>query len=393
MRGFKFTVGEQDVALYEVGRMKHVGNADSHVIYLLDGEDGKQLMSYGINMRPKFPGDMVWTRTGKSLNYLARKAYNFPIILQAGKSYYLVSSEDERFTYAPETEITPPTGVRIDGSVAITANSPNAWTHKYVSADVGSVANRTFGPVNMKIASVPVSAQSANETIELGYLQESRNGIENRSQSLSEKYISRQALFLAGESSSATLETTIAEPGIYALIFSMAHKRDQTPWIKKDRTGATDNPIDIYVTIDGTEHKITPSGQQDVRPNRRPWLGEGFWIKTRMGFDFMGSAPFTTTEPNQKITIRFAGSAKGTHRVVQVDDIALASSTIMTAGQIPSGGGFAEGAPDVSNWEARIMSMYRYVQAFGMKAISYEGGWYPGGDANKMPLQYQSSFL
>ena len=54
----------------------------------------------------------------------------------------------------------------------------------------------------------------------------------------------------------------------------------------------------------------------------------------------------------------------------------------MTAGTIPSGG-FAEGAPDVSNWEARVMSMYRYVQAFGIRPISYEGGWYPGGDANK----------
>lgn len=390
MRGFKMTVGPEDVAVYEIGRYVHSGNR-SYPMSILDAEDGTTIMSYALSTRGLYEGDTAWTRTGQSIFVMAGKSYNWPVILRAGKSYYVVAQEDENAPYAPETAITPPPGVRIDGAVAIETKR-RGWSHEFVSAEVGNTPNRTFGPVNIKIATGPVVAHGGGESLELGYLQESRNGLNNRSQSLEEKYISRQALFLAGKGSAAT-EITIPEPGIYALVYSVAHKPDQTPWDGIPRDEQTVNPIRIFADPGDGEQPISPSSQADPRPNTGSTHNSGYWAKTEVGFDFFGTAPFETTVPDQRVRIRFAGTGERTDQVVQIDDIGLASSAIMTAGQIPGGGGFAEGAPDVSNWEARVMSMYRYAQTFGIKAVSYEGGWYPGGDANKMPLQFQSSFF
>ena len=132
--------------------------------------------------------------------------------------------------------------------------------------------------------------------------------------------------------------------------------------------------------------------QQDLRPSSNGWHHEGYWVKPEAGYDFYGSAPFRI-EREGSYTIRFRGTSSDPANIAFIDNVSLADSAVMTAGEIPAGGGTAEGAPDVSNWEARVMSMYTYVQAFGLQAVAYEGGWYPGGDANKMPLQFASSFF
>ena len=389
--GFKMTVGAEDVAVYEIGRYMHDSTNNSTTMYIVDAATGETIMKYDLNGRGAIPGENAWTRTGQKIFVMAGKSYNWPVILQAGKSYYVVGHFDENTPYAKDVPIQAPAGVRIDGSVAIETKR-RGWSYDFVSAQEGNTPNRTYGPVNIKLATGPVVEPMGEGVLELGFLQESRNGIENRSRSLDEEYISRQTMFLAGTGAAST-EITIPEPGIYALIYSMAHKRDQTPWTEAERDENTVNSIKIFADTGNGMQPITPAGQSDTRPDEGSTHGRGYWTKPGIGFDFFGSAPFSTTQPNQKVTIRFEGTGERLDQVVQLDDIALASSAVMTAGEIPSGGGFAEGAPDVSNWEARVMSMYRYAQAFGIKAISYEGGWYPGGDANKMPLQFQSSFF
>jgi len=78
LRGFKFTVGPQDVAVYEVGRYVHPGNGGNQTIYLIEADTGEILMGYGVDMRGKQPGDMAWIHTGKSIFVMAGKSYNYP---------------------------------------------------------------------------------------------------------------------------------------------------------------------------------------------------------------------------------------------------------------------------------------------------------------------------
>jgi hypothetical protein len=388
LRGFTFTVGEQPVAVYELGRHVHANNSGNHVLYIMDAESGETLVSQTVSLRGAQPGETVWVRTGQTIFVMAGKSYNWPLILQPGKTYHVVSSEDANSPHTGPMPITPPSGIRIDGAVAIRGKR-QGWSVVYDGARRESSPNHTYGPVNLRVSAAP--QQSADGSLVLGWTQDSRDGIPNRSRSLEDKYMSRQNLFLRGQSS-ASIEFEVAEPGIYAMVYSLAHLRDQRPWAPTPQNQLV-NPIRIFADLGEGEQSITPSSQTDIRPNTDAWGHSGYWAKPEIGFDFFGSVPFTTTRPGQRVRVRFAGDSRHESAVALLDNIQLASSARMTAGRIPGGGGFAEGAPDVSNWEARVMSMYRYVQTFGLKAISYEGGWYPGGDANKMPLQFQSSFF
>lgn len=380
-RGMKITVGPQDVAIYEIGRYVHAGNTASQTfaVYEADGTNAARLNT---TWSPAgFPtGAVAWRRTGQNIFVISNKAYSWPVILGAGRSYYVVALESSSgSSHSVDVPITPPAGITIDGTASGQLVS-GVWTWQ-----VGSTPNRTHGPLNIKVAPAP---HVTNTGLNLGFLNDSKDGMETIT-SFAERLFSPQAAFLAG-TGSMEIEVTFPAPGFYGLIYHLAHKRDQTPW---DGVADTfENRIMVHLVDGGVTQNITPSSQFDIRPATSGWNHDGYWCKPNTGYDFFGSAPFEVTDASKTYRIRFSGTNASTTRVVLIDNVHIASAAKMTEGQIPSGGGFAEGAPDVSNWEARVMSMYKYPQSFGIKAMSYEGGWYPGGDANKMPLQYASSF-
>ena len=176
----------------------------------------------------------------------------------------------------------------------------------------GRSPNRTLGPITFKVATAPTMAYGNESSLNLGFLQESRNGLKNRSRSLKEDDMSRQTLFIAGTGSASTV-ITVPEPGIYALIYSVAHKRDQDR--EEDaRNERKVNPIKIFADLGQGAFPITPSGQSDPRPNLRSTTNTGYWAKAEIGFDFFGSAPFQTTEPNQRVRITFAAEGKARNK-------------------------------------------------------------------------------
>lgn len=383
LRGFKFTVGPQDVAIYEVGRYVHSGDNDTHNFYIFAAADHSRQLSMNLTLPGQSTGDFAYVRTG-AVNFLAsNKFFSYPIILQAGQSYYFVTTETTGGDrYSTAAEITPPPGIAIDGTVTGSYIN-NVWA----TGEVGVIPNRTFGPVNFKVATQPI--QTAGAGYVLGFVQDSKDGTDKQARSTEQSVFSTQAAFLAGPGT-AELEITFPAPGYYGLVYSLAHKRDQQPY---DTTTVTfTNNLDLFLVDGANVMRITPRDQTNIRPGTGPSSHEGYWAKPTQGYDFFGSAPFQITDAGRSYKIRFAGSNASTANVVMIDNVSLASTAAMTAGEIPSGGGFAQGAPDVSNWEARVMSMYKYAQTFGLKAMSYEGGWYPGGDANKMPLQYYAAF-
>lgn len=381
-RGMRITVGSQDVAIYEVGRMLHGGNSAPFIVAIYEADaPHESLFRYEFEPAAESPvGQVVWQHTGREVFILSRKNYSFPIILEAGKSYYIVCEESASGnSHSGPTAFTPPPGVSVDGAAKGRLDG-DVWTWQ-----TGATPNQTYGPLNFRLAAVP---SITNTGLPLGFLNDSFDGMEDN-RSLDPRFFSDQAAFLAGEGS-MEIDITVPHAGVFGLIYGLAHKRDQTPYDANDDTG--ENRIIIELIEDGVARAITPNGQSDIRPLPGSTSGEGYWTKPNTGYDFFGSAPFEITDPNKTYTIRFRGTDVSTDRVALIDNVQLASADKMTEGTIPSGGGFAEGAPDVSNWEARVMSMYKYAQSFGLKAMSYEGGWYPGGDANKMPLQFASSF-
>lgn len=381
-RGMKITVGATDVAIYEVGRYVHDGNNGTSTVAIYETTGSHEsLFSREIRLGDWPAGTTAWQRTGRNIFIISNKAYSKPVILEAGQSYYIVCQESSTGnSHAGETPFVPPPGVTVDGAV-LGRNQSGTWTWQ-----VGSTPNRTYGPVNFKLAPSP---SVTDKGLPLGFLPDSKDGVED-TRSIDKRYFSPQAAFIAGEGS-MEIEITFPRPGIYGLVYGLGYRPDQTPYSDVETVGMN-RPI-IELIEDWVASFITPRDQQNVIPNTGTWSHEGYWVKPKSGYDFYGSAPFEITDPSKTYRIRFRGSSTDPTDLVLIDNVRLAAADKMTEGQIPSGGGFAEGAPDVSNWEARVMSMYKYAQSYGLQAASYEGGWYPGGDANKMPLQYSSSFF
>lgn len=387
-RGCRFTVGAENVAIYALGRQVLAGNDGWHWMTLYDATTHQRLFGAEVNCGAQPAGSTAWTLTGQRNFMASQKFFSRPIILQAGRSYYLVSEEfnggDAHHTAA---ELTPPPGISIDGTVRGRLLD-GAWTW-----EEGTTANRAYGPVLLQVATQPVT--TADGVLDLGFVQDSKQDRDQFMRGNDPADTSTQVAFLAGTASAETT-LTLARPGSYGLIYHLAYKRDPDPFVDSDGDGASDdehlrNRPWVEVVIDGTVHDISPGYGTDIRPGG--WHYEGYWTKPLDGFDFFGSTPFTITEPNTVVTLRFRTEEASTAHAVFIDNVVVASVEQMLAGPVPSGGGFAEGAPDVSNWEARVMRQYTYGQCFGLQAMAYEGGWYPGGDANKMPLQYMASFF
>ncbi len=391
-RGFKFTVGADDIAVQQVGRYRLTGNNSKHSIEIYDAETNAKVGSSELNLADVTEGEVGYVLTGAK-NFLASsKFFTHPWILQAGKTYYLVSNEanngDAHYTSAV---VTAPSGITINGT-AKGWKDGSAWTWQ-----VGSSADRAFGPVDMKFTAVKTVTPDGQIT--LGFLNMSKEDRADLMRSNLPEKASSQALFIAG-TGAAEIDVTFTQPGTYAFIYHLAYPRDQMPWLDTSGDGnpANDQPANapIFKLIDGgTQKNISPKDQQDVRPGDGTWSNEGYWMKPKSGYDFTSTAPFEITQADMGKTfkLRIETDNVSTDDVLLMDNFVLSSTAYMMAGTIPGSGGLAEGDPGVSGWESRVRNMYVYVQTFGLRATAYEGGWFPGGDANKMPIQFAASFF
>jgi hypothetical protein len=151
-RGMRITVGAQNVAIYEIGRHVHSGNTASQTFAIYDAE-APHTARLNTTWSPSgFPGGGVaWRRTGQNIFVISNKAYSWPVILQAGRSYYVVALESgSGNSHSTDVPIQPPAGITIDGTAAGQLSN-SVWTWQ-----VGSTANRTHGPLNIRSPLLPM---------------------------------------------------------------------------------------------------------------------------------------------------------------------------------------------------------------------------------------------
>ncbi len=220
------------------------------------------------------------------------------------------------------------------------------------------------------VASEGIVGEKGDARVDLGFAYDAPEG--------------SQGIFLAGQST-ATLDLDLPGEDVYAIRYQLAQIRDQRG-VKPDGKGFEDtlpNPLDMFlVRGDGVEERITMASRDSIEPGTGP-NAHGDFARSTVSYQVWGSAPFRASG---KVKIRFAGTAASPENVVFVDDIRLASVGAFGKSSIPSSGR-ATGETAVAEWFDAKRKQYFYGQAYGLHAGIYEGGWYPGGDWERTPIQ------
>jgi regulation of enolase protein 1 (concanavalin A-like superfamily) len=139
------------------------------------------------------------------------------------------------------------------------------------------------------------------------------------------------------------------------------------------------NPLDFYFD----DQRVTPNAQ-DLNPNPTAWRpGTGFGRDPNAFVDY-GTVPVYVSGPGRH-TFRIVGRGNPNQTTV-IDDVRVASTDAIFASRIP-GGGQAAGQVSRSDYQAQLNAQARYARAYGLKVVSYEGGWSLGGDTQSVPIQ------
>ncbi|MDR3637130.1 MAG: PA14 domain-containing protein [Isosphaeraceae bacterium] len=333
--GYEFTVGNQNVGVYELGRWVAPGDTEYHTVEILQAGTMAVVASAGVNTAGVAPGQYAYTTLTR------------PAVLSANTTYLIVSNEDGHDPFYDETtHIAASPGITLGRAVSLVGN-PSAWT----IAD--GPAGNAFGPVDFRFAAAPVG--------NLGFVPNSPEG--------------SQAAYIDG---SGTMSQTIDFPstGTFALQITAANK-----------DGA---PNALRVFVDNVE--ITPY-LNSYTPTSIPWTpGSGTWGIDDRNYNTVGTAPFTITTPGfHTITIVGTGSA-GSYTFL--DAVQVTSADAIFAGGIPGIGDPGTAASTMSaNYQAQLNLGADFALTYGLQVVAYEGGWALGGDGGGTPLQNYAKFV
>ncbi|HAT10267.1 MAG TPA: hypothetical protein DCS97_06680, partial [Planctomycetes bacterium] len=97
------------------------------------------------------------------------------------------------------------------------------------------------------------------------------------------------------------------------------------------------------------------------------------------------SSSVFTAAPGSTVTLRIEG-AGAADQIAFLEDVRLASVDRMFADGFP-GGGEANGQPAGSSYASGLNTQASWALAYGLKYVTYEGGWSLGGDTGGTPLQ------
>lgn len=103
------------------------------------------------------------------------------------------------------------------------------------------------------------------------------------------------------------------------------------------------------------------------------------------------SSDIFTAAPGEVVTLRLEGSAAA-DQIAFVEDVRLASVDSMFADGMP-GGGEALGQPAGAGYQTGLNVQASWAFAYGLKYVTYEGGWSLGGDTGGTPMQNTGKFL
>jgi hypothetical protein len=176
-----------------------------------------------------------------------------------------------------------------------------------------------------------------------------------------------QALFVSG-GGTATVTIDFPRGGLFALDFRGAAE------FGSDMA----NPLDFYFD----DQRVTPHGA-DLAVNANPWRPGGYG-RDPGTFAVYGTVPVYVSGPGRH-TFRIVGRGQPGQTTL-IDDVRVASTDAIFASRLP-GGGQAAGQVSSKEYQAQLNAQAKYAQAYGLKVVSYEGGWSLGGDTESVPLQ------
>ncbi len=225
------------------------------------------------------------------------------------------------------------------------------------------------GGTSVTLASTGVKSPSGANQVDLGFIYDPSEG--------------SQGVFLAG-TSSATVNLTLPESGAFGIIYDLAQIRDPND-VDGDGSAYPDtlnNPLDIFLVQGTNETRITARSRDDIDPRTGPWA-HGDFGRHVDSFQRWGTAPF---QASGSVRIRFKGTHADARYVVLLDNLRLASSAAIAESDMPVSGS-ATGENPTGDWVAQKRHQWTYAQAYGLHPGMYEGGWYPGGDWDRTPIQ------
>ena len=118
-----------------------------------------------------------------------------------------------------------------------------------------------------------------------------------------------------------------------------------------------------------------------------PW--NSFVVFWSPSTPYYSSNSFTAT-PGSTVTLRIEG-AGAADQAAFLEDVRLASVDRMFADGFP-GGGEALGQPVGSGYQSGLNIQASWAFAYGLKYVTYEGGWSLGGDTGGTPMQNVGKF-
>ena len=351
--GFRFTTGDEVLAVYELGKRIPHGPKRTHELWLLRASD-RAVVAYAVtSVEAPLVDDVA----------LARLAT--PAVLEPRTAYLLLCSEDPFGDgyFDSTTRIGGLHGLVVDGAAQALFGDP-AWDPSRWTVTSEGGPGTTFGPLVIGISSSPAGPA--------GFAPDPPQGL--------------QALWMAGTSSVSRV-VDFARPGTYALRFQAAARADR-------ETG-------VFFDVDG--QNITPRAASHNGPVDEHWVpGIGFNRDYRR-FENNGSFVFTVTNAGPR-TLRITSTGYPRYfnpfdvqvdpdRAVYFDAVEIVGVDDIFAGGIPSGGE-ANGQPSelTGSHAAAVASQARYAQAYGLKVVAYEGGWSLGGDFGAVPIQNWAKF-
>ena len=148
----------------------------------------------------------------------------------------------------------------------------------------------------------------------------------------------------------------------------------------------------VRIFINGAPANAKSFNQYDgYQP--RPWNAyspwESFVVFWTGGTTYYSSKVFKAT-PGSTVTFRMEGTAADGN-IAFIDDVRLASVDQLFADGLP-GGGEAFGQPAGAGYQEGLNIQASWALAYGLKYMTYEGGWSLGSDTGGSPMQNHAKY-
>ena len=358
--GFKFTVGDKDLYVYQMGAWvsQESRATKSYAICDAAGTFVAQNAS-SFSLQGAEAGDYAYTWCSVSASS-SKKA--LPVVLKAGETYYLVSQEGGRNAdpYYGPAEVTASPGLTVQAAVT----APAARYGRGVKGWQETAGSLSWGPVNMLFTTTPIMA--GEETMGL-VPDESTFEIRTPWHKVPKWFdFGTQCAFIKG-TGSVSREFEVGKEGAYWVNVNLS----------RDILAPSYNRSPLHILVDG----------QDLSPEGLPKSGHTFQPGA---FHYHSSHVVRLKPGRHTLTLEMDDPEFGT---LFIDAIRLGSEDAFYGGpdapNFPAGGNAIgqvnkEGSlnPYFINAKAECEMAYNW----GLVPMTYEGGWSVQADFDKFGM-------